>query len=122
VRRTVWAGVVSVLVVGFLFLAVFPTRTYLAQRRNLAAAQHRVEILNRENARLAARAKQLHSDAEIERIARQQYNLVKPGEQAYAILPGPGDEGAPGSSGATTEPAKKPGFWSRVADDLSFWN
>jgi hypothetical protein len=114
--------VASVLVVGFLFLAVFPTRTYLAQRRNLAAAQHRVEILNRENARLAARAKQLHSDAEIERIARQQYNLVKPGEKAYAILPGPGDAPPAGSIVTTPEPAKKRGFWSRVANDLSFWN
>jgi cell division protein FtsL len=114
--------VASVLVVGFLFLAVFPTRTYLAQRRDLAAAQHRVEVLNNENARLAARAQQLHSDAEIERIARQQYNLVKPGEKAYAILPGP-DAGA--SSSGPAQPAKapkKPGFWSRVARDLSFWN
>jgi cell division protein FtsB len=119
----VWAMVASVVLVGFLFLAVFPTRTYLAQRRSLAAAQHRVEVLDRENNRLAARAKQLHSDAEIERIARQQYNLVKPGEKAYAILPGPQDESASGASAGATEKApKRHGFWSRVASDLSFWN
>jgi cell division protein FtsB len=29
----------------------------------------------------------LHTDAAIERLAREQYNLVKPGEEAYAILP-----------------------------------
>jgi hypothetical protein len=36
---------------------------------------------------LDARAAELQEDAEIERLAREQYNLVMPGEEAYAMLP-----------------------------------
>ena len=31
---------------------------------------------------------QLKSPSEIERIARERYGMVKPGEQAYAAVPG----------------------------------
>ena len=31
----------------------------------------------------------LKTDEEVERLAREQYNLVRPGEESYAILPPP---------------------------------
>jgi hypothetical protein len=43
--------------------------------------------LSAENAKLDQRRQQLQTDAEIERLAREQYGLVKPGEEAFAILP-----------------------------------
>jgi hypothetical protein len=49
---------------GVLAVAVFPTSTYLDQRSDTTAE-------------------------EIERLAREQYNLVFPGEEAYAVLPAP---------------------------------
>ena len=82
-------AVASVVFVGFLFGAVFPTRTYLAQRRQIAAATERLELFQQQNAHLEAEAKRLESDAEIERIARARYNLVRPGEEAYAVVPVP---------------------------------
>jgi len=87
-RRT-WPWVVLVVLIGVAFVAVFPSRTYLAQRRALDGVERRLEVLSSENARLADRARRLQSDAEIERLAREQYNLVRPGEEAYAILPAP---------------------------------
>ena len=36
---------------------------------------------------MADRVEALGTDEEIERIAREQYNLVFPGEEAYGILP-----------------------------------
>ena len=99
VRRAVGPAVASVLVVGVLFLAVFPTRTYLSQRASTQAARDKVEVLQRENATLEQRAAQLHDDAEIERLAREQYNLVRPGEEAYAVLPPP----APPTTAATAD-------------------
>ena len=101
IRRAVGPAVASVLFVGVLFLAVFPTRTYLSQRASTRAAREKVEVLQRENAALEQRAAELHQDGEIERLAREQYNLVRPGEEAYAVLPppappttvAPGDEG-----------------------------
>jgi cell division protein FtsB len=80
---------VSVTLVGLLFIGVYPTKSYLAQRASLGRANHQLEVLKTENAKLDDRVKALDTDAEIERLAREQYNLVLPGEEAYAILPAP---------------------------------
>lgn len=89
-RRAVWPLLGSVLLVGVLFAAVFPTRTYLAQRASISHAEKQLEVLGQQNKELRSRAGALQTDAEIERLAREQYNLVKPGEEAYAVLPSPG--------------------------------
>jgi cell division protein FtsB len=96
--RRAWPLLASVVLVGFLFAAVFPTRTFLAQRASISHAEKQLEVLGEQNDDLEARAKELASDKEIERLAREQYNLVKPGEEAYAVLPPP-------SSGSTTTTA-----------------
>ena len=121
VRRAFWPILVSVVFVGVLFAGVFPTRTYLAQRTSTAHAEKQLEVLGQQNDELERRAKELQSDAEIERLAREQYNLVKPGEEAYAILPGPQDRDATGHR-PTPPPPSKPGFWSRLWEDVTFWN
>lgn len=82
-------AVASVVFVGFLFGAVFPTRTYLAQRREIAAAAERLELFQAQNGSLQSAVDRLQRDDEIERLARSRYNLVRPGEEAYAILPVP---------------------------------
>jgi cell division protein FtsB len=110
----------SVVLVGVLFLFVLPGRTYLAQRRTVAAAETRVKVLSQANAQLEQQAKRLQTDAEIERIARQQYGMVKPGEVPYAILP-------PKQPPAPAPPPPRPkkvhrSFPSRLWHDLQFWN
>lgn len=100
VRRAVWPLVTGVIVVGVLFLGVFPTRTWLDQRSERDAVAERLAVLREQNARLERRASQLHTDAEVERLAREQYNLVRPGEEAYALLPA----GPPPSTTTTTTP------------------
>jgi cell division protein FtsB len=107
------AGVVvaALALLGVLALAVFPAKAWLDQRhtRNALAAQ--LATLSAENGALDARVAQLHSDAEIERLARQ-YNLVKPGEEIYFILP---QAGAPPATARAPEPAPKrsPSVWER---------
>lgn len=88
-RRLVGPLLVAVTVVGLLFIGVYPTRAYFAQRASLGAAQQQREVLRAENAQLEQRVQALNTDAEIERLARERYNLVRPGEEAYAILPAP---------------------------------
>jgi cell division protein FtsB len=78
------AGLAALLAVG-----VFPTRTWLDQRSATTEAQSRLSVLREQNDNLAERIDRLESDAEIERLAREQYNLVMPGEEAYAVLPPP---------------------------------
>jgi cell division protein FtsB len=86
-RRVLWPLLISVTLIGLLFIGVYPTRTYLAQRASLGRAQLQLEVLKAENDKLDQRVQALDTDAEIERLAREQYNLVLPGEEAYAILP-----------------------------------
>ncbi|MEY2404683.1 MAG: hypothetical protein QOD38_2234, partial [Acidimicrobiaceae bacterium] len=88
-RRLLWILLASVTIVGVLFIGVYPTRTYFAQRSALQKAQHQLDVLQTENAKLDQQAADLNTDSEIERIARQNYNLVHPGEEAFAILPAP---------------------------------
>ena len=90
-RRAFLPTAALLALVGFLFVAVFPTRTWLAQREAIAAEEDRLRVLTDHNRQLAARVQELQTDAELERLAREQYNLVRPGEEAYAILPAPGD-------------------------------
>lgn len=123
-KRAAWMAAMTALFVGFLLVAVFPTRTYLAQRDELSAAETRLKVLRQSNAELAARVDELHSDEAIERLAREQYNLVRPGEEAFAILPGP--ESVPPPSDRPAKPAapatRDRGFWGDLADTLTFWD
>ncbi|MBA2752560.1 MAG: septum formation initiator family protein [Actinobacteria bacterium] len=118
--KRAWPLVATVAVVGLVFLAVFPTRTYLTQRRDLSNTERRLAVLSSQNQELSGRVARLNTEAEIERLAREQYNLVRPGEEAFAILPPPGppalgqDEEAP-----TQEPR---GVWGQLWDRITFWS
>jgi len=90
-RRLAVPLLVGVLGCGVLFLGVFPTRTYLNQRQATAEAETRLAELHASNAADQQRAATLQTDAEIERIAREQYGLAKPGEEVYQVLPPPED-------------------------------
>jgi cell division protein FtsB len=116
-RRLFGLFVTAVVVVGVLFTFVNPTRQWLDQRGNISAAHERVDVLDKRSADLAARAEQLRTDAEVERLAREQYGLVKPGEQAYAILP----TQAPAPPAAPPEASKKKSGWAKVWDTITFW-
>jgi cell division protein FtsB len=109
--------VVVIAVIAVLFVGVFPTRTWLAQRREHASATEQLRVLEEQNAVLASRVEALQSDAEIERLAREQYNLVRPGEDAYAILPAP-------TSPTTTivDPLEATDDESDEDDDRSLWD
>jgi cell division protein FtsB len=87
-RTAAWvAGGVTIVVVLFVF--VFPTRTYLDQHRQLSLAAERLHVLDAQNQQLAAEAAKLQTPAEIQRLARAQYHMVRPGERASVILPPP---------------------------------
>jgi len=85
-KRT-WLLVGGLALVGVLFVAVFPARTYLDQRRQRQEVAAQIEATDAKNTALEQRTRTLNTDAEVERLAREQYNLVRPGEEAYAILP-----------------------------------
>ncbi len=68
----------------------FPASALLRQRTDLASATTELHQLHGQDAALAQERKNLSSSAEIARIAREQYQLVNPGQSAYQVLPPPG--------------------------------
>ena len=68
---------------------MFPTRTWLDQRAALGETGVELRELEAERDALEQRVAELDSDGQIEEIARSQYGLVMPGEEAYAVLPAP---------------------------------
>lgn len=102
------AALASVLLAALLLLFVFPTRSLLAQRDDIGRARHDLEVLQNENERLAREAALLSTPSEIERIARERFHMVRPGERAFAVVPAPlADDGAGGvtGDGAADRPA-----------------
>jgi cell division protein FtsB len=94
-------ALVALALVAILFVFVFPTRSYLAQRRQVSNAHHDVDVLREQNDKLQAQAAQLQTPAAIERMAREQFHRVHPGEQVYEVVPG---EPTPSGTSSTTLP------------------
>ncbi|HEY1634799.1 MAG TPA: septum formation initiator family protein [Acidimicrobiales bacterium] len=141
-RRTVVLLAAAGATLAVLVLVVFPTRSYLKERGDVNSASHQLQVINSQNRQLTDQIGRLNTDAEIERVARKDYGLVKPGEEAYAILPGALAKSAVANKPATprpaggTPPAGPPvatprgqataapahqGLWGRFVDQLAFW-
>jgi len=104
-RNTTWF-----LVAGFVFLFlqdVFGAHGLVAMRRSqmeAAAVQKEIQQLNDENQKLQNRVQSLRTDpAAIERIAREEMGLARPGEYIFKLQPKPGEPSTP-----LAEPAGPP--------------
>ncbi len=88
----------------------FPFSTLISQHRELSAAATQLAQVRQVNRQLTEQEKQLSSKAEIERRARQDYQLVEPGQTLYNLLPGPGTVASPADGTGTTagDPGNQP--------------
>lgn len=66
---------------------IFPFRQMLAQNRQVENTQFQYQMLVAENQRLEEQAELLGTSLEVERLAREQYGLVRPGEEALRAVP-----------------------------------
>src|SRR5205807_10266683 len=85
-RRHPGLVVALLAMLGVLVLGAFPVRAYFVQVRHREELAARVRTLQAGNAKLTDQAALLQSDETIERLARERFQLVRPGEEAYAIL------------------------------------
>ncbi len=101
--------------IGVMALAVFPVKAVLDQRRHRTALAAQLTDLEGRNRILDERASELRTDEEIERLARQ-YNLVKPGEEAYFVLPRPAPVPAPAPTPEAPPPPveRSRSLWDRI--------
>ena len=113
-RRRTWLLVGGLALVGLLFVAVFPARTYLDQHRQRQEVLAQIKATDAKNKALEKRIATLHTDAEVERLARAQYNLVRPGEEAYAILPTRQPPPPQAQPAPNPKPKSQPGWLGRT--------
>jgi cell division protein FtsB len=86
-RRHPWLVVSILALLGVLALGSFPVRAYLDQLHQREQLAGQVRTLDEQNRKLVGHAAQLQTDGTIEQLARDRYQMVKPGEEAYSILP-----------------------------------
>ncbi|CAN5747946.1 hypothetical protein BH24ACT4_BH24ACT4_07350 [soil metagenome] len=88
-RRRLAAGLlVSVVLVGFLLVGVFPSRAWLSQRDELSTRNAELAALEGEQAAIDDDVAELQTPEEIERIAREEYGMTRPEETPFRMLPG----------------------------------
>jgi cell division protein FtsB len=101
--------VVLLVALGLVATGVLPVQDFLERESAVDAANEQLAEVTTANALLSADVVALYSEEEVERIAREQYGFVRPGEVGYvAVLP---DDPAADASSVNSEPA--------VSDDRS---
>ena len=88
-RRAFGVGLLVATIAAVLFFAVLPTRALLEQRDATSDREAELEEILDGNRELEHAIAALSTAEEIERIARRDFSLVYPGEEAYAVLPAP---------------------------------
>jgi cell division protein FtsB len=96
-RNSTWLLVAALLLL--VLQDLFGTHGVLAMRRSqkeAAAVKREIQQLNDENQKLQNRVQSLKSDpAAIERIAREEMGLARPGEYIFKLEPKPGEPSTP---------------------------
>lgn len=91
--RTSAPTIVGVVAIGGILvgLGALPARTWAAQRDAIDRTTTELEQIQADVDALQAELDLLETDAEVERQARQNFDLVYPGEESFRILPAPSD-------------------------------
>ena len=80
--------IVLLVALGLVATGVLPVRDFLERENAVNAANDELAEVTAANALLADDVAALYSQEEVERIAREQYGFVRPGEIGYvAVLP-----------------------------------
>jgi cell division protein FtsB len=112
------------LIVGPLALVVvlagiFPFRQIIAGNREVDAAQQRLAAITEETEILEGRIAALQTDDEIERLARQEFGLVMPGEIGYVVVTPPWEDRDRQAATDTTQPEPERSWWQGILDFLT---
>lgn len=68
-------------------MAVPPARQVVEQQRQITAEETKLQALLDENARLEERLQRLADQDYLEKLAREQLEMVRPGEISYVVVP-----------------------------------
>jgi cell division protein FtsB len=100
--------------------AVYPLREYVAQHNRIVALQAKQRALQAENDRLAREQDRLRDPAYVEQLAKRDFHLVRPGEQAWQLS---GTPPAAAAAAAAAPPPRAPQrpWYQRVWEHLTGW-
>ncbi len=100
-RRTIVLISGAIVVAAIMMVAWFPAKAIVNQRNALNASTSQLNEMKQQDAALLHEQASLSSPGEISRLAREQYQLVEPGQRLIQVLP---PSGAPSQSGAGQAP------------------
>jgi cell division protein FtsB len=81
------AAFAVLLISGLYLLCISPARAYLRQHEDVSIAQSQYETLVGANNDMAQQIEKLQSNDEVSRLARERYELVPRGYDAFAVMP-----------------------------------
>jgi cell division protein FtsB len=109
--------VLVVVIVGGL-AGIFPFRQIIANDRAVALAEQKLDALAAENARLEQQMAALESPEEVERLAREHFGLVRPGEIGFVAVPTPEADAGLGRFSTVPDEEGRP-WWRSLWDFLT---
>ena len=121
VKKQRWGWVLAVVLLGGLALTVsgiLPFRQLISQQHQIERSQEQLTALTDENNALEEDITMLGTDAEIERLAREQYGLVRPGEVAYVVVTPEEPSVIEAPSDPVVRSDQRP-WWERVWDFIT---
>jgi cell division protein FtsB len=97
--------------------AVYPLRQYVSQQDRIGRLEAKRQALAAENARLEAERKRLQDPAYVQQLAKRDYHVVAPGEEAWVVTGAPPAD--PAAPAAATDP--DPPWYKRAWQRLTGW-
>lgn len=88
-RRLLTTALVAVPMVGVLLVGVYPLDAWRHQEQELRSATRQLRELEKRRDELREEVRFLRSDEAVELLAREEYGLVRPGEEAYVVVDPP---------------------------------
>ena len=98
--------------------AVYPLRQYVSQQDRIGRLEAKQQALEAENARLEVERKRLQDPAYVQQLAKRDYHVVAPGEEAWVVTGTP-PAGAAAQAAAAAE-AESP-WYKRAWQGLTGW-
>ena len=116
-KRSRWRTVFFITLLvsfGLVVSGVLPLQQYLERETQVNAARDELAGLEQANAAIADDVDALLTDQEIERVAREQYGFVRPGEVGYVVIIPEGEDVPRSTPPEPVDTVSPPGFFERV--------
>ena len=97
--------------------AVYPLRQYVSQQDRIERLEAKQQALAAENARLEAERKRLQDPAYVQQLAKRDYHVLAPGEEAWVVTGTP-PQAQPAGDAA---PRRDPPWYKRAWQGLTSW-